>query len=599
MAEKKKKPINYTARDFNSIKESLVEYTKRYYPNNFKDFNEASFGSLMLDTVSYVGDILSFYLDYQANESFLDTALEYNNVIKHSRQLGYKFTGAPTAVGEATFYALVPADSTGTAIDSRYYPKLKRGSTVFSTAGTSYILIEDIDFSKPSNEIVVSNVNSTTGVPTYFAVKAKGRIISGELKFVEAEVGEFERFKKITIDDSNVSEIISVTDTEGNSYFEVDYLSQEVVYAEVDNPSTSDSEFVSKIMKPVVVPRRYIVHREAGETTLQFGHGSESDDTSDVIVDPSNVLMDIHGKDYISEKTFDPYNFLTSDKLGVAPSDTTLTIVYRSNNTNTLNAPSNTITQTGDIKMEFVNPAELSDSQMKTVVESLEVLNEDPILGDTRYIDSEEVKQRAYGAFYAQNRAVTAQDYKVLVYSMPPQFGSVKRCNIVQDPDSFKRNLNLYIISEDSSGLLTESNVYLKKNLKTWLNRNRMINDTIDILDAKVINFAIDFEVKATMGTNKHALLEKCINAVANELRMLPQVGETFSITTLYKRLNLVPGVQDTKRVQVYQKSGGRYSDIRFNIKNNTTADGRHISIPKNVIYEIKYPNEDIRGTII
>ena len=226
-------------------------------------------------------------------------------------------------------------------------------------------------------------------------------------------------------------------------------------------------------------------------------------------------------------------------------------------------------------------------------------MNEDPVVGQTTYIDGEEVKQRAYGAFYAQNRAVTPQDYKVLVYSMPPQFGSVKRCNLIQDSDSFKRNLNLYIISEDSNGLLIESNIYIKKNLKTWLNRNRMINDTVDILDAKVINFGIDFEVKASSGIDKHFLLERCIRAITNELRILPQVGESFSVTKLYRRLNLIPGVQDTLKVQAYQRSGGRYSDVRFNIKNNTSADGRHISIPKNVIYEIKYPNEDIRGTII
>jgi|TARA_R100000458_G_C8270681_1_gene245438 hypothetical protein len=598
MVEKKKVPINYTSRDFNTIKESLVEYAKRYYPNNFKDFNEASFGSLMLDTVAYVGDILSFYLDYQANESFLDTALEYNNVIKHSRQLGYKFTGAPTAVGEVSFFVLVPANSAGTAVDADYYPKLKRGSTVFSTAGTSYLLIEDIDFSKTTNEIIVSNVNSTTGVPTYFAVKAKGRVISGELKFVEAEIGEYERFKKVTIDDSNVSEIISVVDSEGNSYFEVDYLSQEIVYSEVDNPSNSDSEFAPKIMKPIAVPRRFIVHREAGETTLQFGHGSESDDTADLIVDPSNVLMDIHGKDYISDKTFDPYNFLTSDKLGVAPSNTTLTVVYRSNNSTSLNAPVNTVTQTGDVNIEFKNPVDLDGSQKKTIVESLEVTNEEPICGDTKYVNSEELKQRAYGAFYSQNRAVTAEDYKVLVYSMPPQFGSVKRCNLIQDSDSFKRNLNLYVISEGAGGFLIESNSYIKQNLKIWLNRNRMINDTIDILDAKIINFAIDFDVIAERGVNKHDLLDRCIRALREEFNILPDIGESFSITKLYKVLNLVPGVVDTKRVEVFQKNGGKYSDIRFNTKSNTSSDGRFISIPKNAIYEIKYPNQDIRGTI-
>ena len=77
-------PIKYTSREFNSIKRDLTEYAKRYYPDSFQDFNEASFGALMLDTVAYVGDVLSFYLDYQANESFLDTAVEYNNIIRLS-----------------------------------------------------------------------------------------------------------------------------------------------------------------------------------------------------------------------------------------------------------------------------------------------------------------------------------------------------------------------------------------------------------------------------------------------------------------------------------------------------------------------------------
>ena len=96
---KKVIPIKYTNRQFEGIRDDLIEHVKRYYPNTFKDFNETSFGSLVLDTVAYVGDILSFYLDYQVNESFLDTAVEYDNVVRLAQQLGYRFKGNPAHRG--------------------------------------------------------------------------------------------------------------------------------------------------------------------------------------------------------------------------------------------------------------------------------------------------------------------------------------------------------------------------------------------------------------------------------------------------------------------------------------------------------------------
>jgi len=592
-------PIKYTSRDFGSIKNSLVEYARRYYPNTFKDFNEASFGSLMLDTVAYVGDIMSFYLDYQANESFLDTAIEYKNIAKLAKQLGHKYGPTPSSTGEVAFHVLIPANAAGTAPDESYYPILRRGSTMSSQIQTKYILIEDVNFAHPNNEIVVARANSVTGAPTYYAVKAYGKVISGELLNQSIAVGSYRKFRKLELTEGeNVSEVIQVTDSDGQEYFEVDYLSQDVVYKEFRNPNTTERTTAPKIIKPVVVPRRFTVDREPGRTFLQFGYGSESDLTSDEIVDPTKVLLNQTGKTYITDTSFDPYNFTTSDKFGVTPTDTTLQIVYRVNIAENSNAPVGSVTIPVDSSFFFTSEFDLDASKVSDVRKSLDIINETPILGDLQYRNTDQLKARAYGTFYSQNRAVTAQDYKTLTYSMDPKFGSIKRCNIVLDQDSFKRNLNLYVIAENFDGTLIQSNNSIKENLKTWLNKYKMLSDTIDILDARVVNLGIDFSVLSEESANKGEILQRCFLALEDYFDNTPEIGEPFHITKLYNVLNNVNGVVDTFKLDVFQKTGDAYSDTYLNIKQNISADGRYVLIPKNVIYEIKYINDDIRGIV-
>jgi hypothetical protein len=592
-------PIKYTARDFGSIKDSLTEYAKRYYPDTYKDFNEASFGSLMLDTVAYVGDILSFYVDYQANESFLDTALEYKNIVKISKQMGYKYQATPSSTGEVAFYVLIPANSAGTAPDEAYYPILQRGSSVLSSNQTKYILVEDVDFSIPDNEIVVARTNSITGAPTSYAVKAFGRVLSGEIVSEQVEVGSYTKFRKLELKrGSDVSEILSIIDANGHEYFEVDYLSQDVVYKEFKNPTTAHKHTAPKIIKPVVVPRRFTVEREPARTFLQFGYGSESDLSSDQIVDPSNVLLERTGKEYITDTSFDPYNFITSDKFGVAPSNTTLDVIYRVNQAANSNSPVGAVTSPIDITMKFTDAFNLVESKISDVRSSLEIINETPILGDLTFRDPSNIKARAYGTFYSQNRAVTSQDYKTLSYSMDPKFGSIKRCNIILDQDSFKRNLNLYIISESPSGKLISANNSIKENLKTWLSKYKMISDTIDILDARVINLGIDFSVVSEPNIDKGLVLQKCFAALQEHFKISAEIGEPFYVTKIYSVLNNVEGVVDTFKVDIFQKTGDNYSDTFFNVKNNMSADGRFILIPKNVIYEIKFMDDDVRGVV-
>jgi hypothetical protein len=594
---RKKTPIRYTSRDFNSIKQDLLEYARRYYPNTFKDFNEASFGSLMMDTVSYVGDILSFYLDYQVNESFLDTAIEYGNVIKHGRELGYKFRGNPSSFGTETFYVIVPAKSAGLGPDPAYIPILLKGSELSSTSRNGYVVNENVDFSNPNNEVVVAEVDEDTGVPISYAIKAKGQIISGELVEEIIPVGEYEEFKRIELSGENIAEIISCVDSEGHEYFEVDYLSQNVIYTSVINRG-EDKDTVPAILKPVIVARRFILVQEQDTSYLQFGYGSQEEIKLSSVADPSQVVLQVHGKDYTVDDSFDPSKLLSTDKFGVAPSNTTLRVVYRKNTSENVNAAVDTITEVANSNFQFENIVNLNEAKVSSVINSLEVTNEDPIVGDVSLPGSTELKHRMLDTFATQNRAVVKEDYISVVYNMPPQYGAIKRVNIVQDKDSFKRNLNMYIVSEDEDGTLTEAPDALKNNLKTWLVRNKMINDTIDILDARIVNIGIEFEAIAEYEQNKYILINDATQKLIELFENKQQIGEPFSITQIYTALNDVDGISDTVSVKVVQKKGQLYSDIRFDIKEQTSADGRYISVPENLILEIKYPKLDIKGTV-
>jgi hypothetical protein len=593
---KKLVPIRYTSRDFASIKEDLVEHAKRYYPDTFKDFNEASFGSLMLDTVAYVGDVLSFYVDYQANESFLDTSVEYDNVVRLARQMGYRFKGAPSSFGTATFYIIVPSDVVG-GIQDKYAPTLLQGSEFATGAGNVFTLVESVDFGNPNNEIVVAKVNADVGTPTHYAIKAFGQVVSGQLARTEVSVGEFQRFLRLEVPVNNISEIISVFDGSGNEYFEVDYLSQDVIYKEIINANVDKAD-VKSLLRPTVVPRRFVVEQSRGRVFLQFGYGSDSELTTESIAEPSNVALDIHGKNYVSDETFDPSKLLKTDKFGVVPSNTTLIITYRSNVGDTINAPVDTLTEVVMPRFEFENPSNLTPALKDEVIETLEVTNDSPITGDSSYPAIEEIKHRAMGAFAAQNRAVTKQDYKSMVYAMPSQFGSVKRCNIFRDNATLKRNLNLYVLSEDKQGNLARTNATIKQNLKIWINKNKMIHDTIDILDAKIVNIGINFTIVADSERNKFTVLNNATNAVKVEVLRHMDIAEPFYISKIYSVLNKTSGVTDTVSVEIYQKRGQQYSGVTMDIDAQTSADGRAISVPENAVLEVKFPDLDIKGAV-
>jgi hypothetical protein len=595
-----KRPINYTSRDFNKIKADLENYAKRYYPSTFKDFGEASFGAMMLDLVAYVGDQLSFYTDYQANESFLDSAIEYKNVVRLGETLGFKYPSAARSVGTAAFFVLVPANSTTRGPDLNYLPILKRGTLLNSGGGVNFTLNDDVDFTNPDNEVTVARVDTNSGNPTYFAVKAYGQVISGRQYVESITVTDYQRFLSLELGRSNITEILSIKDSEGHEYYEVEYLTQDVVFQEQLNTENSRTA-VPYNLRTIPVPRRFVTRFTPQNTTfVQFGYGSSENITGDVIADPADVVLDTTGRKYITDATFDPTNLIKTDKFGVVPTNTVLTVTYVANSNTDVNAPVGAINTAISPEFRFQNQGSLNAALVNSVIASLEVTNESPVVGDTSLLGIEDVRTRALGTFASQNRAVTRGDYINLCYRMPSKFGRVKRVNISQDPNSKKRNLNLYVLSENSTGKLISPNPSIKNNLKTWINRYRMLNDTVDILDGNVINFGINFQILPDMDVNKFQLLQDCVQALKdNYLNVVLNMGEPVYISDIYKILNDVPGVVDTVAVELINKSGGVYSEYEYEITSHLSRDGRYLIIPEDAVAEVYSADQDISGVVI
>ena len=595
---KKLQAINYTSRDFDSIRKDLENYAKRYYPNTYKDFSKASFGSLMLDTVSYIGDILSFYVDYQANESFLDSAVQYNNIVRHARQFGFRLPASPSSFGILTFYIRVPATSVGGGPNLSYAPTLRAGSTFTSMGGGAYTLLENVEFSTPTNQVVAGEADSSTGTATAYIIRALGRAVSGKATVEEFTVGNFQRFLKIPLSNVNVAEILSVVDSEGHEYIQVDNLSQNIIYKAIRNSDSSRST-VPNILKAVPVARRFVLEQTSVSSFLQFGYGSDSELLSNSVLDPTNLVLDISGRNYITDLDFDPTQLISTDKFGIAPSNTELRVSYRLNSSRDVNAAIDTITTVAAPNFKFNDQGSLLAATRTSVQNSLEVTNEEAFVGSISLPTSEDIKQRVKSYFATQNRAVTVQDYQSLVYGMPGKFGAVHRAQIVKDFDEFKRNLNLYVISTNTSGKLTPSNTTLKNNIKSWITQYKMINDTLDILDAEIVNFGILYQITLEANANRYTVINRA-NARLAKFYAGNQfdIGEPLLLTDVYRELLKVKGVLDVFDVQMVAKQGGRYSESNYDFQSNLSADGRMINAAETTIFELKFPNVDIQGTI-
>jgi hypothetical protein len=599
MAKGKNIPIKYTSRDFDSIKEELVKYAKRYYPNSYNDFTKASFGSMIFDMVAYVGDSLSYYVDYQANESFLDTSVEFANLRKHARSLGFSYSGVPVSYGIASFFVLIPANVDGIAPDTAYIPTLKKGATISSKNGASFLLLEDVDFSNPSNDVIEAKYDETNGGVSFYAIRAYGQISSGALKMIEIDLTDqkFIKFRKIRVGGDNISEIVKVIDSEGNEYYEVDYLSQETVLLETTNP-TALQDGVRSIMKPYVTSRRFVLEQDNTGTYLQFGFGSEDDTDDTGLADPSAVAIKMHARGHFTDRSIDPSALLGTDKLGISPVDTTLKIVYRVNDSTNVNVAANGLGSIINMDMRFMDESALNSSQLSTIRGSLEVTNDEPITAPSVEITSEEIKVRAKNYYSTQNRAVSKQDYEALIYNMPPKFGAVKRANVISDPASTNRKLAIYVISENNTGILEQTNMRVKNNIKTWLSQYMSVNDKAEVFDPYVVNFSIDFEVSVDNRFNNEETLNDCFKNIKDKYSNKFYIGEPLYITDIQNVLSKTRGVIDVRNVKIKNIYGGEYSSTTFDFDKVVSKDGTYYVTPKNVILELRSPDKDLKGKV-
>ena len=528
----------------------------------------------------------------------MDTAVEFSNIRKHAKSMGFSYSGVPTSYGVASFFILVPSNADGNAPDMDYAPVLKKGTTLQSNNGVSFILLEDVDFFNPQNDIVEARYNEQTGGVTYYAIRAFGQVSSGKLQVVEIDLSSntFERFRKVKVGNSTVSEIVSVQDSEGNKFYEVDYLSQETVLLETTNP-TARQDGVRSIMKPFVTARRFVVEQDNTGTYLQFGFGSEGDDDAG-LADPSNVALRLNARNHITDNSFDPNKLLGTDKLGISPFGTTLTVVLRKNDATNVNIGSRGLDTIVNADIKFIAENNLNSAKVSIVRGSLEVTNDKPIVGQDIQTASDDIKIKAKNYYATQNRAVTKQDYEAISYFMPKKFGSIKRVNVINDPSSTNRKLAMYVLSQNSDGHLVVSNDRIKSNLKKWLTKYKGINDQIEIFDAKIVNFGINFEISVDPRYNKEEIVNLAIKNITDRYNSKFYIGEPIYLTEISNVLSKTKGVNDIVSLEIVNKKNSPYSTTPLDFVKIISKDNTFYKTPKNVALELKFPKLDIQGKV-
>lgn len=595
----------YLNKDFDALRNDLLQYARTYFPNNIQDFSEASLGGLLLDLAAYVGDVQSFYLDHQFFESFPETASENNNIERHLRKAGVPIVGAAPAICNVTFYIKVPATSDGLGPLASALPIIKQNSIVRSGNGVDFILTENIDFNKKNEDgsyvanIRIGNKNQNN-VPQNYIMSLDGVCISGKQTTETFSLGAFLPFRRITLAQPSVTDIISVTDGNGNVYYEVDYLTQDTVYRAITNVGY-DNDKVSENMVPIPAPYRFIkeVNLQTRNTTIILGGGSAATLNDDIIPDPSELALPLYGKKTISRFTINPGNLLRTTTLGVSGENTGLSVTYRHGGGLSHNVDANAINAITSLNIFF--PGNPTSNVAAYVRNSLDVSNARPASGGDEAPTIATLKSRIPAYQATQGRIVTREDLLARVYTMPSNFGRVFRASIQTNPNN-PMAAQLFVICRNNNNRLVFASDTLKKNLVTYLNEYRMISDAIDILDARVINLQIKFEVMIDPVENKEIVLQTILNKIKSyTINSNFNIDQPFVINDIQNVIFNTPGVITVPNVQIGSLTGqinGRiYSDQEFDVGAYTKKG--LIFGPPGSIFEVRYPNYDIIGTAV
>lgn len=585
--------IRYLDRDFNSFRNSLIEFSKTYFPDTYTDFSPSSPGMMFMEMSSYVGDVLSFYQDNQIQETFTQYAKQTPNLYQLAYMMGYKPKTTGAAVADVSIFTIVPA--VGDSPDFTYAPTIPNNTVINSSVNgqSSFVTQDFVDFAVSSfqNPTEVSVYSVAGDSPTQFLLKKNVKAVSAEEKTVQFSFGSYEKFPTVNIQDSNIIGITGCTDG-ANNWYEVPYIGQETVFLPQKNVG-GDTPYLLKLLR---TQNRFATRfLSKNKLQIQFGSGNPGLTDAEVVPNPGNIGKG--GSNLNSETAFAPDNFTFTNTYGSAPVNTTLTFTYLRGGGITSNASAGTLTNidTSQVTFDNGNDGNLGD---------ITCTNEFAATGGTSGDTPDQIRENSLRMFGTQMRSVTQDDYTVRALSMPGIYGAVAKIFVEPEkienlnPHSRPSVLDMYVLGYDSNkNCVTTSNNF-KDNLSTYLSQYRMVNDTISIKDGFVINIGINFSIIARPNYAGNVVLSKCITFLQDYFSIDKwQINQPIFLNDIYTLLDRVEGVQTVKSVEAYNKSGGQYSQYSYDVigatLNNTVFPSQDPSI-----FEVKFPNKDIKGSI-
>ena len=605
------KDIKYINKNFDSFKGDLIEYAKAYFPQNYTDFSQPSPGSMFIEMASYVGDVLSFYLDNQIQETFIQYAKQSNNLYTLAYMLGYRPKVISTALVNLDVYQQIPATRVGSDNfpDWDYALTIQPGMQVKSNVNSNvyFYVPERVDFTVSSSldptEVSVYTLSGNN--PSIYLLKKSIQAISGQIKRVSFTFGAAERFSTITINDSNIVSIVSAVDDAGNNWYEVPYLAQDFILSGSVN-SGVDKNTVPYMMQKASVHRRFTSRFQSNESLMiEFGSGINSNIDTTYIPNPNSVSVGLTGGGLSQLGTaYDPTNFVTTQTYGLAPANTTITFTYLVANGAQDNVLANQLTQ----------PVSFTATGINTTYQNTIVTNNPEAAsgggdGDT----SSDLRMNSMAEFQTQYRAVTQQDYLARTLSMPGQFGKVSKAFVTQDDITFSNYnssdpaerdpvlMSLYVLGLDFNGNLAIPTTNLITNIKTYLQNYRMLTDSIKIKPAYIINIGVNYDIVLRPNYNGQDVLARTLTAVQNFFNIDNwQINQPIVLSNLYTIIDSVEGVQTVKNIEVVNLSGvvNGYSKYNYDIKGATSNNVIYPSLDPS-IFEVKYPDVDIKGRVV
>ena len=616
---KLERDIRYIDRDFNTLRNSLIQYSKTYFPNTYNDFSETSTGMLFMEMAAYVGDVLSFYLDNQIQETFIQKARQTTNLYALAYSLGYVPKVTTVATVEVDFFQQVPAVLSASVYvpDFDYSLIVPENTQVTSNADSSQrFLIEDaIDFSASSSlDPTTVSVYQISGInPTYYLLKKTRKAISATINSETFGFTNAVKFDTRIIRAANIVGILDVVDTNGNTWYEVPNLAQENVFNSIRNTNTNDPNYsvdteVPYILELKTVQRRFATRfMDSGSLQLQFGAGSTRSTTEEIIPNPDNVGLGLPFEKTKLTTAFSPVNFVFTNTYGIAPYNTTLTVRYLVGGGAKANVEGGSLTQVNTSNIVFINPNLANTTLANQIFSSIATNNPLAADGGMDGDTVEEIRQNSLGNFQNQLRTVTTQDYLVRALSMPANLGVIAKAHAQpQKIGDYQAGelptvLDLYILSYNIDKKLRTASALLKRNLQTYLSEYRMINDSINIKDAYIINIGVNFDIIVSPNFNNSETITKCINSVANYFLIDKwQINEPILIKDLFILLDKVQGVQTVQDVQIVNLTGTSlgYSDFAYDVNGAMIDNVIYPSIDP-MVFEVKYPNKDIKGRVV